>query len=72
MLEWIRGADAHLAALQGAYDHRRELNDAEAVELERLAASLALMEGRVADVERAHTDIAVAMAKSPRTVDAPR
>ena len=57
MLGWMRGAEAHLAALQADHDRLKALHEGRMAQLDRLAA-------RLEDLERADTAIAGAIARS--------
>ncbi len=63
ILEWIRGAESHLAALQADHDRVRLLNEQQAIQLDQMQSRVAGLEARVADLERADTDIAVTVAR---------
>ena len=64
MLAWIRGAEAHLAALQADHDRLKVLYEERMAQLDRLAARAIWLEARLEDLERADTAIAGAIARS--------
>jgi len=61
-LDWIRGAEEHLAALQSDHDRLRVLS-----EHHRLVARVTLVEARLRDLERADQALAAAVAKARMT-----
>jgi hypothetical protein len=63
VLEWIRNAEKHMAALQGGYDRLESLLTRHTDQLMRAIARLALLDSRMADLERADTAIAAALGK---------
>ena len=63
ILEWIRGAEAHLAALQADHDRVRLLHEQQTAQLDRMQSRVAVLEARVADLERSDTEIAVTVAR---------
>jgi len=64
MLEWIRGAEAHLAALQADHDRLRALYEGRIVQPDQVGTRVFLLEARVDDLERAHTAMATAISKA--------
>lgn len=63
ILEWIRGAESHLAALQADHDRVRLLHEQQTIQLDRMQSRLTALEARVADLERADTEIAINVAR---------
>jgi chromosome segregation ATPase len=63
VLNWIRGAEQHLTALQEDHARLRALHERQVAQLDRITARTALIDARLGDLERADTEIAVAVAK---------
>lgn len=60
VFDWMRNAEAHLAALQADHDRLRVLYETRIAQLDHVLA----LEARLDDLERAGTAIAVAIAKA--------
>jgi hypothetical protein len=64
LLEWIRGAEKHLAALQADHNRLGALYEERIAQLDQFVTRASLLEARLDDLERAHTAMAAAISKA--------